>query len=191
MILRSRPWLPFALIPLLLVSADGDSIWAPALVSPPPDQEPLTAPVARVAPATKPNAEPAQTRVPKTSRDSLSDELRRIRGSRLACGGEPDKSTDLFAGKSWYVPPPPPKPKPPPPPPPPTAPPLPFGFMGSYQEPDGRLVIFLTKGERLYTVSPGDVIDGTYRVEDVVAGQLGLTYLPLNIRQSMTVGETS
>lgn len=191
MILRSRPWLPIALIPLLLVSADGDSIWAPALVPPSPDQAPLTAPEAKAEPVTQPDAEPTQSRVPKTGKDSLSDELRRIRIGRLTCSAEPGASTDLFAGKSWYVPPPPPKPKPPPPPPPPTAPPLPFAFMGSYQETDGRLIIFLTKGERLYTVSPGDVIDGTYRVEDVVSGQLGLTYLPLNIRQSMSVGEIS
>ena len=39
--------------------------------------------------------------------------------------------------------------------------------MGSYQEPEGRLILFLTKGDRLYTVSPGDVIDGIYRVTPV------------------------
>jgi hypothetical protein len=191
MMMRARPWLPFALLTLLLVSADGDTVWAPAVPAAPPAHQPPPHALARPAPAAEPAAEPAQTALPATRENNLSDEFRRIRAARLSCGAAPDRPVDLFAGKSWYVPPPPPKPKPPPPPPPPTAPPLPFSFMGSYQEPDGRLIIFLTKGERLYTVSPGDVIDNTYRVEEVVAGQLGLTYLPLNIRQSMSVGETS
>lgn len=191
MMQRSRLWLPFALLALLLVSADGDSIWTPAQRHAPPTGPAPAVPPASGLPAGEPAAEPEPPRASGTGPGSLSEEFRRIRMGRLACSTELGTSTDLFAGKSWYVPPPPPKPKPPPPPPPPTAPPLPFAFMGTYQEPDGRLVIFLTRGDRLYTVSPGDVIDNTYRVEEVVAGQLGLTYLPLNIRQSMTVGETS
>lgn len=101
------------------------------------------------------------------------------------------KAIDVFKGKSWYVPPPPPPPPKPVPPPPPTAPPLPYIYLGSYQEPGGRLIIFLTRGERVYSVSPGEVVENTYRVDGVAAGQLSLTYLPLNIKQTMNIGDLS
>jgi hypothetical protein len=97
-----------------------------------------------------------------------------------------------FRAMSWYVPPPPPPPRPPPkplPPPPPTAPPMPFSFMGRYEE-EGTRIILLVKGERIYTVSEGEVIDNTYRVERLTGGQLELTYLPLNIKQTISAGGT-
>lgn len=104
------------------------------------------------------------------------------------------KTVDIFKGKSWYVAPPKPKPvppPPPPPPPPPTAPPLPYAFMGSYQGKDGRMIIFLTRGDQVFSVSPGDVLEGTYRVEGIASGQLVLIYLPLNIQQKIIIGEPS
>lgn len=96
-----------------------------------------------------------------------------------------------FRAMSWYVPPPPPPPRPPPKPlpPPPTAPPMPFSFMGRYEE-EGTRIILLVKGERIYTVSEGEVIDNTYRVERLTGGQLELTYLPLNIKQTISAGGT-
>ncbi|HJX19181.1 MAG TPA: hypothetical protein VJ437_13455 [Acidiferrobacterales bacterium] len=96
---------------------------------------------------------------------------------------------NVLGSKTWYVPPPPPKPLPPPPPPPPEAPPLPFVYMGKLQEGGGHLVFFLVKGDRVYTVRAGDVIDATYKVEGVSGGKLTLTYLPLNIQQTLTVGD--
>jgi hypothetical protein len=104
------------------------------------------------------------------------------------------KTVDIFKGKSWYVAPPKPKPVPPPPlppPPPPTAPPMPYAYMGSYLAKDGRMIIFLTKGGQVYSVSQGDVLEGTYRVEGIAAGQLVLIYLPLNIQQTISIGEAS
>lgn len=188
---------------LLLVSADGGGLHVPrraqrvASVAPAP--APAVAVQASVPVETVPaetvaaavDVKPQQSQDPAAEADSLVDEARRIRQDRLSCVADAGGSADLFASKSWYVPPPPPPPPKPAPPPKPTAPPLPFAFMGSYQESDGRQIFFLTRGERLYTVSTGDVIDGIYRVEDVSAGQLGIIYLPLNIRQSMSVGETS
>jgi hypothetical protein len=99
---------------------------------------------------------------------------------------------NAFKAMSWYVPPPPPPPRPPPkplPPPPPTAPPMPFSFMGRYVEGE-ILIILLLKGERIYTVSEGEVIDNTYRVERLSGGQLELTYLPLNIKQTISAEES-
>lgn len=102
---------------------------------------------------------------------------------------EPEQ--DPFAGKSWYVPPP-----PPPPPkvqeaPRPTAPSLPFKYMGRMQEEGGQMVIYLTQGRRAYSVKMGDTIDGTYRLESISPGQIVLTYLPLDTRQTLNTGSAS
>jgi hypothetical protein len=96
---------------------------------------------------------------------------------------------NVFAAKSWYVPPPPPPPsnEPPPPPPKPTAPPLPFTYLGRYQD-AGAPVIFLVRGDRILTVKQGDVIEGSYRVEGIVGATLTLTYMPLDIKQTLNIG---
>lgn len=95
---------------------------------------------------------------------------------------------NAFDITSWYVPPPPPPPPPPAPPPVPTAPPLPFTYLGRYEDAPSRMVI-LVKGERMYTVAAGDVIEGTYRIERMAPGMVELTYLPLNIKQTLSTGE--
>jgi hypothetical protein len=100
-------------------------------------------------------------------------------------------AVNLFATKSWYVPPPPPPPPKPAPPPPPSAPALPFTYMGKLEESPGHLVVFLVKGDRVYTVSAGDVLDGIYHIDEIAGDRLGLTYLPLKIKQSLNIGGTS
>jgi hypothetical protein len=100
-------------------------------------------------------------------------------------------AASLFSAQSWYVEP----PAPPParvvyrPPPAPTAPPLPFVFMGSYKAEGGGSTYFLTAGDRVYDVKVGDTLDNTYSVDGVKSGQLLLTYMPLQIQQSLAVGE--
>lgn len=93
----------------------------------------------------------------------------------------------LFDSKSWYVPPPPPKALPPPPP---MAPPLPFSYMGKMLE-DGRTTVFLTRQNRNFVVSAGDTIESTYRVDEIGAHSMTLTYLPLNIKQTLQIGEAN
>jgi hypothetical protein len=97
---------------------------------------------------------------------------------------------NVFGATSWYVPPPPPPPVKPPPPPKPTAPPMPFTYLGLYED-TPPVVVMLVKGDRVYTVSEGDVIENTYRVEHVAAGVVELIYLPLNIKQSISTGNAS
>lgn len=102
------------------------------------------------------------------------------------------KTPDLFKPASWFVPPPPPPRQqasaiPPPPPPPPQAPPLPFGFMGRYD--DGvKPVYLLTKGDLVVTASVGDKLDGSYQVEALEGNALVINYLPLNQKQTLDVG---
>lgn len=100
------------------------------------------------------------------------------------------KIGNAFGSTSWYVPPPPP-PKPKPlPPPAPTAPPMPFSYMGLYEGSSGK-VIMLVKGDHIYTVGVGDVIDNTYRVDRFDNSTVEMTYLPLNIKQSISTGNPS
>lgn len=103
----------------------------------------------------------------------------------------PRPAPELFAAHSWYVPPPPPPPPPPAPPPPPppapTAPPIPYEYLGKLA--DGQtLRVFLVRGDRSYTVTEGDVVDGSYKVKSITDTTMTFVYLPLNITQMLPVG---
>ena len=74
-----------------------------------------------------------------------------------------------------------------PPPPPPQAPPLPFSYVGRLVE-DSDTTVFLASGERNLIVKPGEVIDNTYKVEEVSERAVVLTYLPLSQRQTLPTG---
>ena len=142
------------------------------------------------------NSTPVIQPSPNASRAAHASANRNHDPQRLPLGllNRPISSVDevkLFAARSWFIPPPPPPPPKPVPPPPPTAPPLPFTYLGKYLSEDAEMVFFLAKGDRLYTVPAGEIIDGIYRVEGISGGLLGLTYLPLNIKQSIDIGESS
>jgi len=74
-----------------------------------------------------------------------------------------------------------------PPAPPPQAPPLPFSYVGRLVE-DSDTTVFLALGERNLIVKPGEVIDNTYKVEEVSERAVVLTYLPLSQRQTLPTG---
>ena len=99
-----------------------------------------------------------------------------------------DRIKDAFQAQSWAPPPPPPAP--PAPPPPPSPPPLPFTYMGQLVE-DGTLTVFLSRQDQNYAVKAGDSLDGTYRVDKVENRRLVLTYLPLNMQQSLAIGSVN
>lgn len=92
--------------------------------------------------------------------------------------------SDLFSSHSWQPTQPPVNTEPPAP----TAPPLPFKYFGKMQEVSGPLIVFLANGDRAYSVREGEVLDGTYRVDQTAGTQLVLTYLPLNIKQTLDIG---
>lgn len=92
-----------------------------------------------------------------------------------------EEMNDVFRSTSWYVPPPPPEPAPPSPPP------LPFTYIGMMHEKAGR-VIFLSNQDNNYAIRKGDVIEGTYRVEEANEREVVLTYLPLDMKQNMHIG---
>lgn len=125
-------------------------------------------------------------------REAVQPVLPALQLDKLVRADADEPEQDPFAGKSWYVPPPPPpQPKAVQEAPPPTAPPLPFRYMGRMQEEDGQALVYLTQGTRAYSVSQGDTIDGTYRVDSISPAQVTLVYLPLNIRQRLNIGSAN
>ena len=65
----------------------------------------------------------------------------------------------------------------------PVAPPLPFRYLGKMIE-DGRLAVFLARGDESLSVSAGSRI-GEYRVDKVTESEVVFTYLPLKTKQSL------
>jgi hypothetical protein len=101
----------------------------------------------------------------------------------------PEAQNDPFSVQSWLPPPPPPRPAPAETAQaaPPTAPPLPFSYVGRLNGDAEKPRVFLSNGDQLLIVSPGDVIDGRYRFESIAATEAVFTYLPLTERQVLTI----
>jgi len=117
-------------------------------------------------------------------------ELERLqRAKPEAVTAEMTEVANAFNPVSWYEPPPPPPtlPQQPEPEQVPVAPPLPFTYFGRYEDPPTQIVM-LAKGEQIYTVSEGDVIDDIYRIEQISDGAVALVYLPLGINQTISMG---
>lgn len=96
---------------------------------------------------------------------------------------------DVFKSKNWAPPAPPPRPAqaksqatvaP-------VAPPQPFSYIGKLID-AGQVVVFLARGDRNYMVHLHDVIDSSYRVDEISDQAVALTYLPLNVRQTLPTG---
>ncbi|WP_063548793.1 hypothetical protein [Burkholderia territorii] len=98
-----------------------------------------------------------------------------------------DAAHDPFTASSWLPPPPVVPPQPETRPAPPTAPPLPFVYLGQQDPKAAKPQVFLGNGDQLLIVSPGDVIDGQYRVDSVSESNVMLTYLPLNQPQMVPI----
>lgn len=67
-------------------------------------------------------------------------------------------------------------------------PPLPFQFLGRFVD-EGKAAYFLQAGERNVVARPGDTLEEHYRFDGVVQGALQFTYLPLNLKQTLAVGD--
>ncbi len=117
----------------------------------------------------------SERRVPATQASGRS-----AAGVALGSGQEPRFQAlgpDLFPAHSWQpLPPPPPEP----PPPPPTVPPLPFQYLGRWQDGAGE-VYFLAQGQQVHTLKRGDSV-GPWRLDETSSGQLVFTYVPMNER---------
>jgi hypothetical protein len=66
------------------------------------------------------------------------------------------------------------------------APPLPFRYVGKAIE-DGKLAVFLQRGEDSYSVQRGQKLDNEYRVDQVSETKVVFTYLPLKAKQTLDI----
>ena len=130
------------------------------------------APMAEPAPSVALAQTAAPAAVPNAS---AGDDVPRISAEAAA---------DLFATKSWYVPP------PPPPPPKPVAPPFPYTLTGSQRDGETITALFVTLGERNFIVMQGDTLGGSYRLDEITAERAVFTYLPLQQQQTLQIGNT-
>jgi hypothetical protein len=99
------------------------------------------------------------------------------------------ETSGLFESKSWYAAPPPPPAASLAPPPPPTAPALPFVFIGRVID-RNVVTLFLSRNDRQYAVKLNDVLDDSYRVDKITDSNAVLTYLPMNIQQTLVFNST-
>ena len=157
---------------------------------------------ASVAPAAPRSVQSAQVAVAAMSGSAASDSTAVQRTARAGALPRrsalvPEPGGDSFAARSW-VPPPapaPPAPKvvaaPPPPPAPPPAPPLPvlpFKLVGLMESgANAKPQVFLAIQDRLLVASPGDVLDGGFRLDSVTARELSFTHLSSNVTLKLSV----
>lgn len=140
-----------------------------------------------VVQAEKPGADGQRDKQARRESDEqdLMD-LEKLKGDGIAVA-----ERNSFAPKSWYVPPPPPKPTAITAPPPPSAPPLPFVYLGKFEEEGGKWVVYLIKGEQPFIVGKGQTFDSVYRLEGIENGSLVIVYLPLSIKQYLPLAAAS
>jgi hypothetical protein len=94
----------------------------------------------------------------------------------------PHAGQDLWQTHAWHVAPPPSQPsaaalaeiaRP-------VVPALPYQYMGQMDDAPGGNLVFLTAGNRVFSVSPGQTVEQVWRLDSVDQRALYLTYLPLN-----------
>lgn len=68
----------------------------------------------------------------------------------------------------------------------PSAPPLPFVYLGKAIE-DGKLEVFLSRGDKSYSVHAKQKLDDEYRIDKVTETSITFTYLPLKTRQTLDI----
>lgn len=120
--------------------------------------------------------------VPPAPGDIRLDQLRRQRGG--------DGVRDVFAARSWqpaaapaavYEPAPAPAAAP-------EVPAQPFVYTGKMLY-EGTTKVFVANQGRVFVVQEGDVVDGMYRIDSIKGPLMEWTYLPLDMKQTMHIGE--
>ncbi|WP_377702057.1 hypothetical protein [Pseudoduganella sp. UC29_71] len=69
-------------------------------------------------------------------------------------------------------------------------PPLPFQFMGRFID-DGKTAYFLQVEDRNVVARVGEKLGDNYQLDAAANGTLTFTYLPLNLKQTLAVGDTN
>jgi hypothetical protein len=69
-------------------------------------------------------------------------------------------------------------------------PPLPFQFLGRFTD-EGKTAYFLQIDGRNVVARAGEKIDDNYQLDSVSGDTMNFTYLPLNQKQFLVVGDTN
>ncbi len=99
----------------------------------------------------------------------------------------PDGEADPFKPVGLLPPPPPPPPPAPVASPAPVAPPFPYRYFGRMIGPDGKPLTYLTRGDTLVQVKPGEALDGAYRIEKMDDVEIVVVYVPLDERTVINI----
>jgi hypothetical protein len=70
-------------------------------------------------------------------------------------------------------------------------PPFPFKFAGVQRQSSGQTIYFLIKDNKLYTVEVGQILDSVYSIDGEEGGELNVTYLPLDRKQTISMGSAT
>ena len=151
-----------------------------AALSLPAKPQPAPAPARPVQPAERPRDAGDEAGLALVPREQLF-----AKADDNAAAGKP-AARDLFSIRSWNPPPPPPPP--PAPAPPPVAPPLPYTFLGKKLEGD-VWEVFLAKGEQTFIARASQVLENDWRVDSIAPPTLTVTYLPLGLPQTLSIGD--
>lgn len=140
------------------------------------------------------------TQIPRTSNERAAKKQENtaesLDVSKLGQRKLNPKAGELFASTNWT-------PKPPPidleeqaaraeeakkafVPPPPTAPPVPFKYAGKAIS-DNQTWVFLSQAKDNHIAKIGGKITDQYRLDAITEESISLTYLPLNIKQTLTI----
>jgi hypothetical protein len=68
----------------------------------------------------------------------------------------------------------------------PSEPPLPFTYLGQVED-DGKLAVFLAQGSENISAAQGQVINQTYRVDQIGENMVVFTYLPSGAQQFLSI----
>lgn len=66
------------------------------------------------------------------------------------------------------------------------APPLPFTYLGRIVR-GGRQIAYLLHRDEMIVAEAGDVIEAVYRIEGVTDSDIQFVYLPLGMRQVLSI----
>lgn len=66
----------------------------------------------------------------------------------------------------------------------PAVPPLPFQYFGKLIE-NGKLEVFVMRGDELLSIAPGQKLGADYRVDQISETSISFTYLPLKTKQTL------
>jgi hypothetical protein len=144
---------------------------------------------ARAGAGVRPAPRPAMITLPAPAH-AAADAAVDIRLERLRRQRNGETVGDAFTAHSWHVAPPPAPVSEPPaaPAPEPEVPVQALVYSGKMLA-EGKVRVFITVQGRAMVVEEGNVVDGLYRIDSIKAPLMEWTYLPLDRKQTMHIGE--